>query len=190
MTSNRWEDEQNGAPKISNSSHGKGEDFLDLSINVAQNTSITHRLRDVSNTETLCSEQTYYCDTGCSTEKAQKRMRVTKLPVILALHLTQFEYMVHQAVSLSGLAVVTLAHSTSSDAMNLDCIYDLVAEVAHCGSGPNGERYLTIVKSHGFGLWFDDAIVEKMDDRAIEEFYGLKTLTKLTQYGAAILLAI
>lgn len=79
----------------------------------------------------------------------------------------------HQAVSLGGLPALTPAHSTSSDAVNLDCIYDLVAEVAHCGSGPNGEHYLTIVKSHGFGLWFDDDIVEKMDDQAIEEFYGL-----------------
>lgn len=79
----------------------------------------------------------------------------------------------HQAVSLGGLPALTPAHSTSSDAVNLDCIYDLVAEVAHCGSGPNGEHYLTVVKSHGFGLWFDDDIVEKMDDQAIEEFYGL-----------------
>lgn len=51
----------------------KDEDFLDLSVDVEQNTSITHCLRDFSNTETLCSEQKYYCETCCSKQEAQKR---------------------------------------------------------------------------------------------------------------------
>ncbi|EHB14087.1 Ubiquitin carboxyl-terminal hydrolase 46 [Heterocephalus glaber] len=80
----------------------KDEDFLDLSVNVEQNTSIIHFLRDFSNTETLCSEQKYYCETCCSKQKAQKRMRVKKLPVILALHLKWFKYMeqLHSTASL------------------------------------------------------------------------------------------
>ncbi|XP_027453974.1 ubiquitin carboxyl-terminal hydrolase 46 isoform X3 [Zalophus californianus] len=53
----------------------KDEDFLDLSVDVEQNTSITHCLRDFSNTETLCSEQKYYCETCCSKQEAQKRWR-------------------------------------------------------------------------------------------------------------------
>uniref|UniRef100_A0A3Q3W8M2 ubiquitinyl hydrolase 1 n=1 Tax=Mola mola TaxID=94237 RepID=A0A3Q3W8M2_MOLML len=51
----------------------KDEDFLDLSVDVEQNTSITHCLRDFSNTETLCSEYKYYCETCCSKQEAQKR---------------------------------------------------------------------------------------------------------------------
>ncbi|KAM7290442.1 ubiquitin carboxyl-terminal hydrolase 46 isoform X2 [Ixodes scapularis] len=51
----------------------KDEDFLDLSVDVSQNTSITHCLRGFSNTETLCSEHKYYCENCCSKQEAQKR---------------------------------------------------------------------------------------------------------------------
>ncbi|XP_048453617.1 ubiquitin carboxyl-terminal hydrolase 12-like isoform X4 [Rhincodon typus] len=51
----------------------KDEDFLDLSVDVEQNTSITHCLRGFSNTETLCSEYKYYCEVCCSKQEAQKR---------------------------------------------------------------------------------------------------------------------
>ncbi len=44
----------------------KDEDFFDLSIDVEQNTSITSCLRNFSNTETLCSDNKFKCDT-CST---------------------------------------------------------------------------------------------------------------------------
>ncbi|XP_053111464.1 ubiquitin carboxyl-terminal hydrolase 46 isoform X3 [Hemicordylus capensis] len=101
----------------------KDEDFLDLSVDVEQNTSITHCLRDFSNTETLCSEQKYYCETCCSKQEAQKR-------------------------------------------------------------GPNRGHYITIVKSHGFWLLFDDDIVEKIDAQAIEEFYGLTSdISKNSESG-------
>ncbi|KAG7234718.1 hypothetical protein INR49_004079 [Caranx melampygus] len=51
----------------------KDEDFLDLSVDVEQNTSITHCLRGFSNTETLCSEYKYYCEQCRSKQEAQKR---------------------------------------------------------------------------------------------------------------------
>lgn len=39
-------------------------------------------------------------------------------------------------------------------------MYDLVAVVIHCGSGPNRGHYISIVKSHGLWLLFDDDIVD------------------------------
>ncbi len=61
----------------------------------------------------------------------------------------------------------------SEDAVNPSRMYDLVAVVVHCGSGPNRGHYISIVKSHGLWLLFDDDIVEKIEASAIEEFYGL-----------------
>lgn len=167
----------------------KDEDFLDLSVDVEQNTSITHCLRDFSNTETLCSEYKYYCETCCSKQEAQKRMRVKKLPMILALHLKRFKYMeqLQRYTKLSYRVVFPLElrlFNTSADAVNLDRMYDLVAVVVHCGSGPNRGHYITIVKSHGFWLLFDDDIVEKIDAQAIEEFYGLTSdISKNSESG-------
>ena len=39
-------------------------------------------------------------------------------------------------------------------------MYDLIAVVIHCGSGPNRGHYISIVKSHGLWLLFDDDIVD------------------------------
>ncbi|XP_029488849.2 ubiquitin carboxyl-terminal hydrolase 12-B-like [Oncorhynchus nerka] len=167
----------------------KDEDFLDLSVDVEQNTSITHCLRDFSNTETLCSEYKYYCETCCSKQEAQKRMCVKKLPMILALHLKRFKYMeqLHRYTKLSYRVVFPLElrlFNTSGDSVNLDRMYDLVAVVIHCGSGPNRGHYITIVKSHGFWLLFDYGIVEKIDAQAIEEFYGLTSdISKNSESG-------
>ena len=51
----------------------KDEDFLDLSLDVEQNTSLTNCLLGFSNTETLCSECKYYCEVCCSKQEAQRR---------------------------------------------------------------------------------------------------------------------
>ncbi|XP_062850327.1 ubiquitin carboxyl-terminal hydrolase 12 [Trichomycterus rosablanca] len=167
----------------------KDEDFLDLSVDVEQNTSITHCLRGFSNTETLCSEYKYYCEQCRSKQEAQKRMRVKKLPMILALHLKRFKYMdqLNRYTKLSYRVVFPLElrlFNTSGDATNPDRLYDLVAVVVHCGSGPNRGHYITIVKSYGFWLLFDDDIVEKIDAQAIEEFYGLTSdISKNSESG-------
>lgn len=67
-----------------------------------------------------------------------------------------------------------------------------MAVVIHCGSGPNRGHYISIVKSHGFWLLFDDDMVDvrptflqsnpllfigifylqKIEASAIEDFYG------------------
>uniref|UniRef100_A0A672T3F1 Ubiquitin carboxyl-terminal hydrolase 12-like n=1 Tax=Sinocyclocheilus grahami TaxID=75366 RepID=A0A672T3F1_SINGR len=116
-------------------------------------------------------------------------MRVKKLPMILALHLKRFKYMdqLHRYTKLSYRVVFPLElrlFNTSGDATNPDRLYDLVAVVVHCGSGPNRGHYITIVKSHDFWLLFDDDIVEKIDAQAIEEFYGLTSdISKNSESG-------
>jgi len=156
----------------------KDEDFFDLSIDVDQNTSITSCLRNFSSTETLCSDNKFKCDTCSSYQEAHKRMRVKRLPTILALHLKRFKYVeqYNRHIKVSHRVVFPLElrlFNTSDDAVNPDRMYDLVAVVIHCGSGPNRGHYISIVKSHGFWLIFDDDIVDKIDPSTIEDFYGL-----------------
>ncbi|XP_053208335.1 ubiquitin carboxyl-terminal hydrolase 46-like [Panonychus citri] len=171
----------------------KDEDFLDLSVEIQQNTSITHCLRVFSNTETLSSEHKYYCENCCSKQEAQKRMRIKKLPMILALHLKRFKYMESQnrhtkisyrVVFPLELRLFNKASTRSGD----DKLYDLVAVVIHCGPGPNRGHYITIVKSFGFWLLFDDELVEKMDVSSIEDFYGITSDTQKSSESCYILL--
>ncbi|XP_071744660.1 ubiquitin carboxyl-terminal hydrolase 46 isoform X2 [Lepeophtheirus salmonis] len=156
----------------------KDEDFFDLSIDVEQNTSITNCLRNFSNTETLCNDNKFKCDSCYSYQEAHKRLRVKRLPNILALHLKRFKYMeqYNRFIKVSHRVVFPLElriFNTSDDAVNPDRMYDLVAVVIHCGSGPNRGHYISIVKSFGFWLIFDDDIVDKIDASAIEDFFGL-----------------
>ena len=70
----------------------KDEDFLDLSVDIDQHTSLSACLRGFSSTETLSSEQKYFCETCCAKQEATKCMRLKKLPKILAIHLKRFKY--------------------------------------------------------------------------------------------------
>ncbi|KAK0097183.1 hypothetical protein PV326_003041 [Microctonus aethiopoides] len=156
----------------------KDEDFFDLQVDVDQNTSITYCLKCFSNTETLCSDNKFKCDHCSSYQEAQKRMRLKKLPMILALHLKRFKYVeqYNRHIKVSHRVVFPLElrlFNTSDDAVNPDRLYDLVAVVIHCGSGPNRGHYISIVKSHGFWLLFDDDAVDKIDASNIADFYGL-----------------
>lgn len=67
-----------------------------------------------------------------------RRMRVKKLPMILALHLKRFKYMeqLQRYTKLSYRVVFPLElrlFNTSGDATNPERLYDLVAVVVHCG---------------------------------------------------------
>ncbi|CAF1289724.1 unnamed protein product [Adineta steineri] len=158
--------------------NSKDENFLDLSIDVEENTSITTCLRVFSNIETLAGESKYYCDTCSSKQEATKRMRIKKLPRILALHLKRFKYfeVFKQYKKLSYRVVFPFELrllNTSEDCTNNDRIYDLVSLVVHCGIGPNRGHYIAVVKRDGSWLVFDDETVDKLDPSNFEEFYGV-----------------
>ncbi|CAI5444610.1 unnamed protein product [Caenorhabditis angaria] len=158
----------------------KDEDFLDLSVDVEQNTSITHCLRVFSETETLCGDQKYFCETCSSKQEAQKRMRIKKPPQLLALHLKRFKYVDslnrHTKLSYRVLFPLELRlFNVSDDATHGDRLYDLVAAVVHCGATPNRGHYITLVKSNSFWLLFDDDIVEKLEISSMEEFSGMSS---------------
>lgn len=112
--------------------------------------------------------------------------------MILALHLKRFKYMESQSrhTKLSYRVVFPLELRLFNKTSNSDLdekLYDLVAVVIHCGSGPNRGHYISIVKSFGFWLLFDDDIVDKIEASAIEDFYGLTSDTSKTSESGYIL---
>lgn len=156
----------------------KEENFFDLSIDVEQNTSLSHCLQEFSNMEMLCGECKYYCETCSSKQEAEKRMRIKKLPKILALHLKRFKFVgvLNKFKKLTYRVVFPFElrlFNTTEDCANGDQIYDLVSFVVHCGMGLNRGHYISVVKSHGYWFLFDDEQVEKIEVSNFEEFYGL-----------------
>jgi len=159
-------------------SSSKEENFLDLSVDVEQNTSINHCLQEFSNMEMLCGECKYYCENCSSKQEAEKRMRIKKLPKLLALHLKRFKFVgsLNKFVKLTYRVVFPFELrllNTTEDCTNGDQVYDLVSFVVHCGMGLNRGHYISVVKSHGYWFLFDDEQVEKIEISNFEDFYGL-----------------
>lgn len=154
------------------------ESFFDLSVDVEQNSSLTSCLRSFSSTELLEKQDKFFCDACCSLQEAERRMRIKKLPRILALHLKRFKYVeqLGKYKKLSYRVVFPLELrlcNTSDDAEDPDRLYSLFAVVVHVGSGPNQGHYVSLIKSHGQWLMFDDDCVEPKDESEIQSVYGV-----------------
>jgi ubiquitin carboxyl-terminal hydrolase 12/46 len=153
----------------------RDESFLDLSVDIEQNSSVTGCLRNFSSSETLCHKDKFFCDTCSSLQEAEKRMKIKKLPNVLALHLKRFKFIETTFKKLSYRVVFPLElrlFNTSLDSENPDRMYELIGVVIHIGSGPNQGHYISLIKSSNNWLVFDDETVEPVDEKAIQQFFG------------------
>ncbi|KAL7119384.1 hypothetical protein ACP275_02G060100 [Erythranthe tilingii] len=152
----------------------RDEIFLDLSIDIEQNSSITSCLKNFSSTETLNANDKFFCDKCSSLQEAQKWMRIKKPPRILVIHLKRFKFMeqLNRHKKLSYRVVFPLELKLSTTVGDADSEYSLFAVVVHIGSGPNHGHYVSLVKSHNHWLFFDDENVEIIDESAIQTFFG------------------
>ncbi|GAA5863874.1 hypothetical protein JCM3774_001184 [Rhodotorula dairenensis] len=155
----------------------RDEAFLDLSIDIEQNTSVTACLRQFSASEMLCQRNKFSCDRCCGLQEAEKRMKVKKLPNILALHLKRFKYeeSLQRHVKLTCRVVFPFElrlPNTADDIANPDRLYELWAIVVHIGVGPHHGHYITVVKSGKRWIVFDDNNVFPIEQSEIARFFG------------------
>lgn len=155
----------------------RDESFLDLSIDIHQNTSLTACLRQFSASEMLCQKNKFSCDQCCGLQEAEKRMKIKKLPNVLALHLKRFKYQenLQRYTKLTYRVVFPFElrlFNTTDDIQDPDRLYELWAIVVHIGAGPHHGHYITILKSHGQWLLFDDNVVTRIEERDIQKYYG------------------
>ncbi|KAI9720073.1 MAG: hypothetical protein M1812_003200 [Candelaria pacifica] len=156
----------------------RDEAFLDLSVDLDQHYSVTSCLRKFSEEEMLCERNKFHCDNCGGLQEAEKRMKIKRLPKILALHLKRFKYTEDlQRLQKLFYRVVYPYHlrlfNTTDDAEDPDRLYELYAVVVHIGGGPYHGHYVSIVKTQGRGwLLFDDEMVEPVDKSYVRNFFG------------------
>lgn len=158
----------------------RDEIFLDLSVDLEQHSSVTSCLRKFSAEEMLCERNKFHCDNCGGLQEAEKRMKIKRLPRILALHLKRFKYtedlqrlqkLFHRVVYPYHLRLF----NTTDDAEDPDRLYELYAVVVHIGGGPYHGHYVSIVKTEDRGwLLFDDELVEPVDKNYVRNFFGDK----------------
>ncbi|QKX55552.1 uncharacterized protein TRUGW13939_02646 [Talaromyces rugulosus] len=156
----------------------RDEVFLDLSVDLEQHSSVTSCLRKFSAEEMLCERNKFHCDNCGGLQEAEKRMKIKRLPKILALHLKRFKYtedlqrlqkLFHRVVYPYHLRLF----NTTDDAEDPDRLYELYAVVVHIGGGPYHGHYVAIIKTEDRGwLLFDDEMVEPVDKNYVRNFFG------------------
>lgn len=156
----------------------RDEAFLDLSVDLDEHSSVTACLRKFSEEEMLCERNKFHCDRCGGLQEAEKRMKIKRLPKILALHLKRFKYtedlqrlqkLFHRVVYPYHLRLF----NTTDDAEDPDRLYELYAVVVHIGGGPYHGHYISIVKTEERGwLLFDDELVEPVDKSYVQNFFG------------------
>ena len=158
----------------------RDEAFLDLSVDLDQHSSVTSCLRKFSEEEMLCERNKFHCDLCGGLQEAEKRMKIKKLPKVLALHLKRFKYtddlqrlqkLFHRVLYPFHLRLF----NTTDDAEDPDRLYELYAVVIHIGGGPYHGHYVSVIKTEGRGwLLFDDENVEPVDKDFVRNFFGDK----------------
>ncbi|KAJ5898970.1 hypothetical protein N7495_003714 [Penicillium taxi] len=158
----------------------RDEIFLDLSVDLEQHSSVTSCLRKFSAEEMLCERNKFHCDNCGGLQEAEKRMKIKRLPRVLALHLKRFKYtedlqrlqkLFHRVVYPYHLRLF----NTTDDAEDPDRLYELYAVVVHIGGGPYHGHYVAIIKTEDRGwLLFDDELVEPVDKNYVRNFFGDK----------------
>jgi ubiquitin carboxyl-terminal hydrolase 9/13 len=161
----------------------RDEQFMDLSIDLEKNSSVTSCLRNFSASEMLCERNKFHCDACGGLQEAEKKMKIKRLPRVLALHLKRFKYMEStNRFEKLHYRVLYPYHlrlfNTTDDAEDPDRLYELYAVVVHIGGGPYHGHYVAIVKTEDKGwLLFDDELVEPVDKSYVRNFFGERTGT-------------
>lgn len=155
----------------------RDEAFLDLSVNVSPNTSLSSCLRQFSESEMLHGRNKFFCDACASLQEAEKRMKIRHAPNILALHLKRFiwdervqAYVKHACRVVFPLDLRLFNMSDQAD--NPDRRYELFAIVIHVGAGANQGHYVSIVKIGQRWALFDDETVTFIAESDIAKYYG------------------
>ncbi|KAK4147899.1 uncharacterized protein C8A04DRAFT_8750 [Dichotomopilus funicola] len=158
----------------------RDETFLDLSIDLEEHSSVTSCLQSFSAEEMLCERNKFHCDHCGGLQEAEKRMKVKKLPKVLALHLKRFKYtedysrlqkLFHRVVYPYHLRMF----NTTDDAEDPDRMYELYAVVVHIGGNAYHGHYIAVIKTKDRGwLLFDDEMVEPVDKNFVRNFFGDK----------------
>jgi len=155
----------------------RDESFLDLSLEIEQDSSLSACMRNFSASESLRGDNKFFCDTCCSLQEAKKRMAIKRLPNVLALHLKRFKYMeqLQRFKKLSYKVAFPFdleIGNIAGDVPEEDRRYCLFAVIVHVGSGPNHGHYVALVRSHSHWLCFDDDAVDVVEESQIHSCFG------------------
>ncbi|KAJ3426337.1 hypothetical protein M0813_09137 [Anaeramoeba flamelloides] len=159
------------------SSTSRKEHFLDLSLDIQENCSLTNCFKQFSIPEKLVGENKYYCECCRSLQEAYKTTRISKLPQILVIHQKRFKYFerIQSHKKLFHKVSLPLEFkilNTTKKCKKKNIPYELFAMVIHKGHAPHFGHYVAIIKSHDKWILMDDERVIVVNENFLEYFFG------------------
>jgi len=160
------------------------EVFMDLQLAIEHNCSLTSCLKRYSAKAVLDKRDKYFCEVCQCHQEAFRQNKIKQLPQILICHLMRFDERMRKLMYRVVFPMELKLCNTTDDAPYCDDVYNLFAVVVHSGGSLNHGHYVSLVKSHGHWLIFDDDHVEPIPDVWVERTFGSPTqLSKNTDRG-------
>lgn len=156
----------------------RDESFLDLSLDIEENTSVSACMRAFSASEFLREKNKFFCEKCSGLQEAERRMKIRKLPQILALHLKRFKFepQINRHVKLQHVVryeTTLRLGNTTDDAIDPDRLYELYAVVVHLGGASYHGHYIACVRTDHLGwILYDDEHVERIPESVVMRFVG------------------
>ena len=153
------------------------EPFYDLSLEIEENSSLSACLSRFSSEEVLKHDEKFFCDRCGRKQEAVKRMRISNTPKVLCCHFKRFKYienigqmrkLTHRVVYPFDLKLT----NTTDDCENSNARFSLFAVVVHMGLHMNHGHYISLIKSSGQWLCFDDDQVIPVTESQVRSTFG------------------
>jgi ubiquitin C-terminal hydrolase len=150
--------------------------FLDINVDVYQNSSLRHCTELFSAIETLSGEDKFRCDACTSPVDARRRVLFKHLPDILFIQLKRFNYNErvggfmkrNDRVAFAPTMMITTVRNEARR-------YGLAGVVVHHGATPHLGHYVALCQSHRSHRWYkcDDDIVSAFSERDLQRYFGV-----------------
>jgi ubiquitin C-terminal hydrolase len=150
--------------------------FLDINIDVVQNTSLRHCTELFSQYETLSGEDKFRCDACTSPVDARRRVLFKYLPEVLLIQLKRFSYNErvggftkrNDRVAFAPTMIVQTVKGESRR-------YLLAGVVVHQGATPHLGHYVALCQSAASRRWYkcDDDLVSPFAERDLQRYFGV-----------------
>ncbi|KAL4436015.1 hypothetical protein ABPG74_022250 [Tetrahymena malaccensis] len=162
----------------------RDEPFLDLSLDMVLNSSLTHCVKKLSEIEKMSGDDKFFCNTCNSKHDAEKQMLVKKLPQTLICHLKRFKYddRLNRMIKLFWKVAFPLELKLTPnyippDKQNkhdsqIEMNYQLNSVIIHHGQGLSIGHYTALIKKTDSWYLYDDEQITQVDEFNVYDYFG------------------
>ena len=149
--------------------------FMDLSLDVMQNTSLLFSLNSFTRPERLSEANKFFCDFCVCKQEAERKTLIKNTPQVLICHLKRFKYSEEYRRYTKLNYRVAFPSQLRLENTLIECddkLYELFAIIVHLGPGFQYGHYMAFIKIEKHWIRFDDDFIERVDENMIQFIFG------------------